>query len=245
MARAWPPPSVLGKGSAGWSEGPPGRASGPGGGRRETCPAARRWQPLHHMHGCAHKKILVKLFYVRRGCAGAGSGASRWVAGGPGKQEATLAIDAPRAVTHLALEVEEDRSQEVQLAASTDGGQTFRVLVRQGVRLQPAGHHLRAGGAGGRGRGGHPPSPPDHPGHGRPGLPGHSHHPRAAVTEAPSWGPAGWLPVVAGGAEHGVPRTAGRGPAPCAPPDLRASPPAAGWFSPIPRSAGGRGLGRG
>ena len=71
-----------------------------------------------------------------------GPGGTRWVAGEAGAQELTLAFDAPQAVRHVTLEVEEDRearAQEVEVAASTDGGRTFRVLVRQGYNFSPPG----------------------------------------------------------------------------------------------------------
>jgi hypothetical protein len=71
-----------------------------------------------------------------------GRGATRWVADGPGEQELTLAFDAPQAVRHVTLEVEEEseaRAQEVELSASWDGGRTFRRLVRQGYNFSPPG----------------------------------------------------------------------------------------------------------
>src|SRR5215217_7362379 len=57
-----------------------------------------------------------------------GPGGSRWVAGEPGEQAVILAFDAPQAVRRVALEVEETevaRTQELQLAVSCDGGQTY------------------------------------------------------------------------------------------------------------------------
>jgi hypothetical protein len=69
-----------------------------------------------------------------------GRGATRWVAGEAGDQELTLAFDAPQDIRQVTLEVEEDRearAQEVELAASADGGRTFRVLVRQGYNFSP------------------------------------------------------------------------------------------------------------
>ena len=53
-----------------------------------------------------------------------GPGGTRWVAGEAGAQVLTLAFDAPQAVRHVTLEVEEDRearAQEVEVAASPDG----------------------------------------------------------------------------------------------------------------------------
>ncbi len=57
-----------------------------------------------------------------------GPGGSRWVAGEPGEQTLILAFDAPQAIRRVVLEVEEwevARTQELQLAVSSDGGTTF------------------------------------------------------------------------------------------------------------------------
>lgn len=53
-----------------------------------------------------------------------------------------LAFDAPQTVRRVVLEVEEHetaRTQEVQLAVSVDGGQTYRELVRQEFNFSPPG----------------------------------------------------------------------------------------------------------
>src|SRR4051794_20958301 len=58
-----------------------------------------------------------------------GRGGTRWIAGEPGEQTLILAFDAPQEIRRVALEVEEHevaRTQEVQLAASVDGGQNYR-----------------------------------------------------------------------------------------------------------------------
>src|SRR4051812_6685975 len=71
-----------------------------------------------------------------------GPGGSRWVAGEPGEQTVILAFDAPQALRRVALEVEEHevpRTQEVQLAVSFDGGQTYRELLRQEYNFSPPG----------------------------------------------------------------------------------------------------------
>src|SRR3954468_2139153 len=69
-----------------------------------------------------------------------GPGGSRWVAGEPGEQTLILAFDAPQAIRRVILEVEEPevaRTQELQLAVSGDGGQTYRELVRQEYNFSP------------------------------------------------------------------------------------------------------------
>jgi hypothetical protein len=71
-----------------------------------------------------------------------GPGGSRWVAGEPGDQTLILAFDAPQAIHRVALEVEETevaRTQELQLSVSTDGGRTYRELVRQEYNFSPPG----------------------------------------------------------------------------------------------------------
>ena len=71
-----------------------------------------------------------------------GPGGSRWVAGEPGEQTLILAFDAPQAIHRVALEVEEPevaRTQELQLAVSADGGQTYRELLRQEYNFSPPG----------------------------------------------------------------------------------------------------------
>jgi hypothetical protein len=71
-----------------------------------------------------------------------GPGGSRWVAGEPGEQTLILAFDAPQAIRRVVLEVEEPevaRTQELQLAASSDGGRTYRELLRQEYNFSPPG----------------------------------------------------------------------------------------------------------
>ncbi len=71
-----------------------------------------------------------------------GPGGSRWVAGEPGEQTLILAFDAPQVIRRVALEVEEPedaRTQELQLALSTDGGKNYREVVRQEFNFSPPG----------------------------------------------------------------------------------------------------------
>ncbi len=71
-----------------------------------------------------------------------GPGGSRWVAGGPGEQAVILAFDAPQAIRRVVLEVEEGevaRTQELQLAVSSDGGTTYREVLRQEYNFSPPG----------------------------------------------------------------------------------------------------------
>ena len=71
-----------------------------------------------------------------------GPGGSRRVAGEPGEQTLILAFDAPQAIRRVALEIEEAevaRSQELQLALSTDGGRTYREVLRQEYNFSPPG----------------------------------------------------------------------------------------------------------
>ena len=69
-----------------------------------------------------------------------GPGGSRWMAGSEGDQTLILAFDAPQTIGQIILEVEEtevSRTQELQLAVSTDGGQTYREIVRQEFNFSP------------------------------------------------------------------------------------------------------------
>ena len=69
-----------------------------------------------------------------------GAGGSRWVAAEPGEQKVILAFDAPQDIHKVSLEVEEkevQRTQELTLSISGDGGQTYRELLRQEYNFSP------------------------------------------------------------------------------------------------------------
>ena len=71
-----------------------------------------------------------------------GPGGNRWIAGEPGEQTLILAFDTPQAIRRVILEVEEPevaRTQELQLAISTDGGRTYREVLRQEYNFSPPG----------------------------------------------------------------------------------------------------------
>jgi hypothetical protein len=71
-----------------------------------------------------------------------GPGGSRWIAGETGEQTLILAFDTPQTIRQVTLEVEEPevtRTQEVHLATSCDGGQTYRELRRQEFNFSPPG----------------------------------------------------------------------------------------------------------
>ena len=71
-----------------------------------------------------------------------GPGASRWISETRGEQTIILAFDAPQVIRSVSLEIEEteeSRTQELQLAVSRDGGQTYRELLRQEFNFAPAG----------------------------------------------------------------------------------------------------------
>ena len=73
---------------------------------------------------------------------GHGPGATQWRAANPGEQTVIVAFHQPCTVEHVTMEVEErevTRTQEVLLAASTDGGLTYRELVRQEFNFSPDG----------------------------------------------------------------------------------------------------------
>jgi hypothetical protein len=71
-----------------------------------------------------------------------GPGGSRWIANGDGEQTLILAFDSPQTIRQILLEVEERdraRTQELSIAMSGDGGQTYRERVRQEFTFSPPG----------------------------------------------------------------------------------------------------------
>jgi hypothetical protein len=73
---------------------------------------------------------------------GEGPGATYWKAGDPGEQTITVTFREPCTLVQITMEVEEReiaRTQEVQLALSTDGGLTYFELVRQEFNFSPDG----------------------------------------------------------------------------------------------------------
>jgi hypothetical protein len=71
-----------------------------------------------------------------------GPGGSRWVAGEPGEQTLMLVFDTPQTIRTISLEVEEldvSRTQDLQVAMSRDGGQTYQELLRQEYNFSPPG----------------------------------------------------------------------------------------------------------
>ena len=60
----------------------------------------------------------------------------------PGVQTIIVAFDSPQTIHQVHLEIEEpeiSRTQELQLALSTDGGVTYRELLRQEYNFSPPG----------------------------------------------------------------------------------------------------------
>ena len=71
-----------------------------------------------------------------------GPGGSRWVAEAPGQQRLALVFDTPQTLRTLTLEVEEletQRTQELAVAISRDGGHTYQELLRQEYNFSPPG----------------------------------------------------------------------------------------------------------
>ena len=71
-----------------------------------------------------------------------GPGGSRWIAAGPGKQTLILLFDSPQTIRQIGVEVEEldvSRTQELSVSVSSNGGQTYRELVRQEFTFSPPG----------------------------------------------------------------------------------------------------------
>ena len=71
-----------------------------------------------------------------------GPGGSRWIADGPGEQTVILLFDSPQMIRKIGVEVEElavSRTQELSVSVSSDGGRTYRELVRQEFNFSPSG----------------------------------------------------------------------------------------------------------
>ena len=68
------------------------------------------------------------------------SGGSGWRAGQPGEQTIRLLFDEPQSVRHMRLlfqENERERTQQFVLRWSSDGGQSYREIVRQQYNFSP------------------------------------------------------------------------------------------------------------
>lgn len=71
-----------------------------------------------------------------------GPSSTKWVAGEAGDQSVILVFDTPRNLRKVSLEVEEtdvERTQELTLAISHDGGKTYREVFRQEYNFSPPG----------------------------------------------------------------------------------------------------------
>ena len=71
-----------------------------------------------------------------------GPGGSRWIADEPGEQTVILLFDSPQTIRQIGMEVEElavRRTQELSVSVSSDGGRTYRELVRQEFNFSPPG----------------------------------------------------------------------------------------------------------
>jgi hypothetical protein len=72
-----------------------------------------------------------------------GPGATRWVSACPDTTEhIVVEFDRPRAISRLVYEVEEtmgERTQEVRVEASNDGGRTYRQILVQDYNFSPRG----------------------------------------------------------------------------------------------------------
>src|SRR5512145_1913367 len=71
-----------------------------------------------------------------------GPGGTRWIADAPGEQSVTLVFDRPQPIHQVGVEVEElevSRTQELAVSVSSDGGRTYRELVRQEFTFSPPG----------------------------------------------------------------------------------------------------------
>jgi hypothetical protein len=70
------------------------------------------------------------------------NGGTGWRAGQPGQQTVRLLFDEPQVVKHIRLLFQEDereRTQQFVLRWSSDGGQSYREIVRQQYNFSPPG----------------------------------------------------------------------------------------------------------
>jgi hypothetical protein len=66
----------------------------------------------------------------------------RWIAANPGEQCVILEFDKPQTIHQIALEIEErdvQRSQELTISISSDGGRNYQELIRQEYNFSPPG----------------------------------------------------------------------------------------------------------
>ena len=66
----------------------------------------------------------------------------RWIAANPGEQCVILDFDTPQTIHQIALEIEErdvQRSQELTISISSDGGRNYQELIRQEYNFSPPG----------------------------------------------------------------------------------------------------------
>ena len=72
-----------------------------------------------------------------------GPGAPRWISARPDAIEhIVVEFDQPQAISRLVYEVEEtmrERTQEVRVEASEDGGQSYRQILVQEYNFSPGG----------------------------------------------------------------------------------------------------------
>ena len=71
-----------------------------------------------------------------------GPGASRWIAEQSGTQTVIVAFDAPQAIRSVLVESYEpeiERTQEMDVSISTDGGSNYRHVLRQEYNFSPPG----------------------------------------------------------------------------------------------------------
>jgi hypothetical protein len=73
----------------------------------------------------------------------AGPGGPRWIAERPDRvEQIVLEFDRPQSISRLVYEAEEterERTQEVRIEASADGGQTYRQVLVQEYTFSPGG----------------------------------------------------------------------------------------------------------
>jgi F5/8 type C domain-containing protein len=70
------------------------------------------------------------------------AGGSRWIAADAGEQYIILDFDSPQTIHKIALTIEEpdtQRTQELTVSISADGGKTYQEVIRQQYNFSPPG----------------------------------------------------------------------------------------------------------
>jgi hypothetical protein len=100
----------------------------PGPPARSTSPAASSEDPAHPVEHMLDGR--------------SGPGATRWISARPDTEHIVIEFDRPQTISRLVYEVEEtmrERTQEVRVEVSEDGGRSYRQILVQEYNFSPGG----------------------------------------------------------------------------------------------------------